>query len=98
MQYAVQLSGQRSVFQVQIYNGYPIDPEKLIKFFTTKEAIQRGDVDPCLVALNTLMIYGFGLLYPHNKSSFFISDPNEVGLSTAHQPHNVEDGVELWRE
>ncbi len=98
LQYPVQLGGQRTVFKVQLYNPNSIDPDELRKLFATNEAVQRADVDPCLVALNTLMVHGFGLLYPANKSTFFINDPAKIGLTKAHQPFDVTGGVELWRQ
>lgn len=82
----------------QVYNKHPIDPMELIKFYASRADVSRSNVDPALVALNTLMVHGFGLLFPVTKSTFYISNPAAVGLPPSHQPFDVSQGIELWRK
>ncbi len=82
---------------MQVDSPNPIDVDALKTLYSSRGAVNRASVDPALVALNTMMVHGFGMMYPANRTSFFIDDPARVGLPTAHRRFDVGGGIELWR-
>lgn len=45
-----------------------------------------------------MMLHSFGLLYPSNRTTFYIDNPARVGLARNHAPFDAGGGVELWRK
>lgn len=58
---------------------------------------EEGEVKRALAALNTLVTHGLGLLFPSNRTTFYLNDIAETGLDPSHAPTDVGGGVELWR-
>ncbi|KAM0749817.1 Piwi-domain-containing protein [Meredithblackwellia eburnea MCA 4105] len=89
---------QEGNFQVTISSPICLDPVQLARYYMDPtRGVFIGDVNSCLAAVNTIFSHSSAQQYPANKTTFFVQNPQALGLDSSHAVARLRGGVECWR-